>query len=114
MDIRPYHMVEGDGFRHLAQALINVGAKHGSVRAEDVLPSDKTVGRYTKEAAEDLRSKLKSQFKEVCTYLYSELLPKTYGTYLYTYILEMSNYPQNLGPAWNRNSASFGWVQHQA
>ena len=72
MDIRPYHMVEGDGFRHLAQALINVGAKHGNVRAEDVLPSEKTVGRYTKEAAEDLRSKLKSQFKEACAYLYSE------------------------------------------
>ena len=65
MDIRPYHMIEGDGFKHLAQALINVGAKHGSVRAEDVLPSEATVARYTMEAAEELREKLKSQLKEV-------------------------------------------------
>ena len=65
MDIRPYHMIEGDGFKHLAQALINVRAKHGSVRAEDVLPSEATVARYTKEAAEDLRNELKLKLKEV-------------------------------------------------
>ena len=59
MDILPYDMIERDGFKHLAQALINVGAKHGSVRAEDVLPSEATVARYTKQAAEDLRKELK-------------------------------------------------------
>ena len=67
MDIRPYHMIEGDGSQHLAQSLINVGAKHGSVRAEDVLPSEATVARYTKAAAEELRDQLKNQLLQVST-----------------------------------------------
>ena len=68
-------MVEVDGLKHFAQALINVGAKHGSVRAEDVLPSEATVARYTKEAAEELRSQLKANLEEVRFILSSRSTP---------------------------------------
>uniref|UniRef100_W5N926 Hermes trasposase DNA-binding domain-containing protein n=1 Tax=Lepisosteus oculatus TaxID=7918 RepID=W5N926_LEPOC len=42
-DIRPFHMVAEKGFIDLAQELINVGASHGHVPSESVLPDPTTI-----------------------------------------------------------------------
>ena len=38
-DIHPFSIVDGPGFRKLAQKLISIGAKHGNISVDDVLPS---------------------------------------------------------------------------
>ncbi|KAK5856934.1 hypothetical protein PBY51_010212 [Eleginops maclovinus] len=46
-DLRPFAIVEGRGFRAVAQELLRIGAAYGSsVEAEDLLPSARTVSRH--------------------------------------------------------------------
>lgn len=42
-DLRPFDIVSGEGFTKVAQGLINIGARYGSVNANGVLPHRQTV-----------------------------------------------------------------------
>jgi len=42
-DVRPFSILEGEGFRAFAQAMIDIGAQMGKVSAEDILPDRRTV-----------------------------------------------------------------------
>jgi hypothetical protein len=46
VDIRPFSVIEGEGFKHLADKLIQIGAKYGPVPASDLLPCATTVSRH--------------------------------------------------------------------
>ena len=52
IDIRPFSIVEGIGFRKFAEKLIAIGAKYGNVSADDLLPSARTVSRHVYSEAE--------------------------------------------------------------
>jgi hypothetical protein len=57
-DVRPFSAVEGLGFQHLAQTLINIGSKYGNVPVKDILPSRTTVAETCRNDAEMARAKL--------------------------------------------------------
>jgi len=63
VDLRPFNVVNGDGFRHLAQALVNIGADHGKVDVESVLPHSSTISRKMHTVAERVREKFMPEVK---------------------------------------------------
>uniref|UniRef100_A0A1A8LDQ2 BED-type domain-containing protein n=1 Tax=Nothobranchius pienaari TaxID=704102 RepID=A0A1A8LDQ2_9TELE len=65
MDIRPFETVAGVGFRELAQELINVGATHGRISANEVLPNPTTISRRCKIMASEMRGGTVEEIKEV-------------------------------------------------
>ena len=67
-DIRPLHSVEGDGFKHYAQALLDFGAKYGSHPIEDIIQHRTTLKRYrVPEICDQSRKDLKNELKEAST-----------------------------------------------
>ncbi|ROI78674.1 Transposable element Hobo transposase [Anabarilius grahami] len=50
-DLRPFDIVSGEGFTKVAQGLINIGARYGSVDANGVLPHRQTVCDRAKKQA---------------------------------------------------------------
>ena len=57
-DLRPFDIVEGQGFIHLAQSFINIGASLGKVKVADVLPHRKTISKHVRKTAENLRNEI--------------------------------------------------------
>jgi len=57
VDLRLFNVVNGHGFKNVAQSSIEVGAKYGNVNAECVLPHSSTVSRKTREVADNVRNK---------------------------------------------------------
>jgi len=61
-DIRPFSIVDGHGFRNVAEKLIAVGAQYGNVPIADVLPCSTTVSTHLETVVaarkEVLREKL--------------------------------------------------------
>ena len=64
VDLRPFNIVNGAGFKNLAQSLIDVGAKYGGVKAEGVLPHASTVSRKTSVVADKVTSKFLPKVKD--------------------------------------------------
>ena len=64
VDLRPFSVVNGPGFKNVAQSLIEVGAKFGNVNAEEVLPHSPTISRKTCVVAEKVREKFLPEVKE--------------------------------------------------
>jgi hypothetical protein len=62
--LRPFNIVEGSGFRDLAQKLINIGHQYGSVPVDSVLPCATTVSRH-------VQSVLQTEKKNICRKLRS-------------------------------------------
>jgi len=58
-DIRPFNIVEGEGFRDLAHKLIHLGAKYGDIPASEVLPSGRTLSRHVDDMCSKERDSLK-------------------------------------------------------
>ncbi|KAE8742563.1 hypothetical protein FOCC_FOCC011857, partial [Frankliniella occidentalis] len=58
VDLRPLSIVEGDGFRALAQVLILIGDKFGKVDIDDLLSDPKTIKKRINELAESERAEL--------------------------------------------------------
>ncbi|KAH6926093.1 hypothetical protein HPB50_014231 [Hyalomma asiaticum] len=56
--MRPFNVVSGSGFAKVAQELINIGARHGSIEIQDILPHRTTVSRKLIELAEEVRKTL--------------------------------------------------------
>ena len=63
MDIRPFNIVEGEGFKLLAQELIDVGATYGKVPASAVIPCANTVTNHCKTSAGEKREAFTTQIK---------------------------------------------------
>lgn len=57
-DLRPFDIVEGQGFVHLAQNLINLGATLGKVKVTDVLPHRTTISKHVRQTAENCRNQI--------------------------------------------------------
>jgi len=56
--------VKGDGFRKLAQGLINVGAEHGKVDVKQVLPHPSTISKKTHAVAQRVRGEFLPEVME--------------------------------------------------
>ncbi|KAL2086087.1 hypothetical protein ACEWY4_017146 [Coilia grayii] len=63
-DLRPFSVVSGEGFKSLAQELINIGSTFGRVPVASVLPHYTTVSKVCTEKAEVKRSLLIEQVKK--------------------------------------------------
>lgn len=44
-NLRPFKIVADDGFRKLAQELINIGSKYGKLDVNELLPNERTISR---------------------------------------------------------------------
>lgn len=58
LDIRPFEILDGEGFKQLCQFLINTGARYGQVDAAELLPHPTTVSRNCLKMAATLRNEL--------------------------------------------------------
>ncbi|KAG7453645.1 Transposable element Hobo transposase [Solea senegalensis] len=63
-DLRPFDIVSGDGFRAVAQSLINVGARYGRVDASSALPHRQTVCDRAKATATDKKEILAKEINK--------------------------------------------------
>uniref|UniRef100_H2ZW59 BED-type domain-containing protein n=1 Tax=Latimeria chalumnae TaxID=7897 RepID=H2ZW59_LATCH len=57
-DLRPFGIVSGEGFKRVAQSLINIGARYGSVNANMILPNRQTACDRAKQKAKTEKEKL--------------------------------------------------------
>ncbi|KAK7906804.1 hypothetical protein WMY93_015416 [Mugilogobius chulae] len=57
-DLRPFDIVSGKGFTNVAQGLINIGAKHGLVEADSVIPHRQTICDRAKNKAKQEKAAL--------------------------------------------------------
>ena len=65
-DIRPFAMVEGQGFKTVAQELLDIGSRYGgTILAEDLLPSARTVSRHVEEEYDRLKTLVVEELKQV-------------------------------------------------
>jgi len=64
LDLRPFNVVNGQGFKKVTQALVNIGADYGRVDAESVLPHSSTISRRTSTVAEKIRQKFLPEVKQ--------------------------------------------------
>ena len=64
INISPFSIVEGIGFREFAENLIAIGAKHGNVSADDILPSARTVSPHVYSEAEKKLNELRKVFEK--------------------------------------------------
>ncbi|CAG8841620.1 41395_t:CDS:2, partial [Gigaspora margarita] len=44
-DLRPFEIIEGEGFRDFSQEMINIGAKFGQIQIDDLFPHPTTISR---------------------------------------------------------------------
>lgn len=69
MDLQPLSRVESKGFLHVAQKLIDFGARFGSQPAQDVIQHRTTLQRYTlPEICVDLDKNLKTSLQNIPAY----------------------------------------------
>ncbi|KAJ8356841.1 hypothetical protein SKAU_G00196350 [Synaphobranchus kaupii] len=68
-DLRPFAMVEGQGFINVAQELLDIGSKYGgSILAEDVLPCARTVSRHVEGEYDKVKSDVVEELKQCRDY----------------------------------------------
>lgn len=61
MDMLSYHTVHGEGFKKLAQFLVECGALHGKFDVESVLPQPSAVADWVSERAAGARQELRKE-----------------------------------------------------
>jgi hypothetical protein len=57
-DIRPFSVVQGQGFKAVAQKLISIGAQYGCVNVDEILPCSTTVSRHLQSVVTASKSEL--------------------------------------------------------
>lgn len=62
-DLRPFDVVSGKGFTHMAQSLVNIGARFGSVDVNSILPHRQTICDRAKDQAKNEKEMLIQQIK---------------------------------------------------
>jgi hypothetical protein len=58
LDLRPFSFVEGEGFKLLAQKLINIYARYGTLKVDEVLPAYHTVSNRVPKTYNEIKEKL--------------------------------------------------------
>ena len=56
-DLRPFNIVQGVGFREFAECCVAIGATHGRVDIDSLLPDRTSISRRVGEIAEDLKAR---------------------------------------------------------
>ena len=74
-DIRPFALVEGDGFIDVAQELLDIGARYGgtgegTLVAKEVLPCARTVSRHVEGEYEKVKSLVLEELSEVSCFCF--------------------------------------------
>ena len=65
-DLRPFAVVEGQGFINVVQELLDIGSRYGgSMLAEDVLPCARTVSRHVAGEYHKVKSLVVEELKQV-------------------------------------------------
>jgi len=64
-DIRPFNIVEGEGFKGVARELINIGAKYGRIQVEQVLPCGQTISNNVDETYKKLKEAVNEELRKV-------------------------------------------------
>lgn len=62
---RPFNIIEGDGFHHVADKLIEIGARFGKVSSKEVLPVATTVSRHVSQMYDTHKVLLKTSFEDM-------------------------------------------------
>lgn len=63
LDLRPFNVVNGEGFEELAQELINAGAAYGKLPENSVIPHHVTIAKRCTDMAEEKREALVQKLK---------------------------------------------------
>ena len=63
LDLRLFNAVKGEGFKQLAQGLIDIGAKHGKIDVDKVLPHPSTVSKKISAVAQRVRDEFLPEAK---------------------------------------------------
>ena len=61
--MRPFNTVKGEGFKQLAQGLIDIGAEHGIVDVNKILPHPSTISKKTSAVADRVRAEFLPEVK---------------------------------------------------
>lgn len=64
-DIRQFSILEGAGFKLLAEKLISLGAKYGNVDIQDSLPCARTISRHVETVVDKEKQQLKADLKNI-------------------------------------------------
>lgn len=65
-DLRPFAIVEGQGFINVAKELLQIGAKYGgSIEVRDVLPSAHTVSCHVEDEYEKVKKHVMEELQQV-------------------------------------------------
>jgi len=62
-DVKPFTLLEGEGFRAFAQSMIDIGAQMGKMKVEDILPDRRTVSNDTKVTFENKKQELRKMLQ---------------------------------------------------
>ena len=62
-DLRPFRSLEEEGFRELANTFLEIGAKHGVVNVDEVMPSRFTVKREVIKQGNKEKNNIAEHFK---------------------------------------------------
>ncbi|CAF1430901.1 unnamed protein product [Adineta steineri] len=58
-DVRPFAIVDDDGFRKIAQRCVSIGAQYGNIDINQILRSSSTISSHIHEIADNERARLK-------------------------------------------------------
>jgi hypothetical protein len=102
-DLRPFSVVEGKGFRILAQELLKIGSKHPNISVDDVIPSDTTVTNHLTDVYEKIKRQLIQELSNVPIFGITtdhwgyEKTKTTYNSITIQYISNGNTYSRVLG-----------------
>lgn len=66
-DGRPFDIGASLAFGEMAQLFVDIGAKYGSIRVRDIIPSDRTISNNVKTVYKDLFEMVKREIEEPLT-----------------------------------------------
>lgn len=64
-DLRPFDIITDQGFKELAQEMINIGSTYGCFRVDDLFPHPTTISRHLIKEADSVKSSLIVKLKDI-------------------------------------------------
>ncbi len=61
LDMRTFVLIEGEGFKSLAQTFIKIGSKYGSIYVEDIVPTSTTVSNRLTKTYDMIKLKVRNE-----------------------------------------------------
>lgn len=92
-DMRPINIINGQGFRLLAEKLIEIGSKNPNIPLDNVLPTDRTVSNHIKLMYEKIKEKLIKTLENIesigitCDHWTQDIVKTSYITLTIQYII---------------------------